>query len=164
MLFRLDLVGIAEDFFLDCVALSDELTEGLGEIHVDCGIASVALSCASIERMSQFNESYRGIGEPTDVLAFPLWEEGGKFAPPEAWDELPLGDVIVSPGFVRQKTGIAGAGCDEEIARLVIHGVLHLIGFDHDTEDREAEMWDLQESILEKYVSRVNGRGGLMAE
>jgi probable rRNA maturation factor len=154
---------LAGDFPTDLESLSEEL-ERLASIIGEAGKAVVALTVASSEMIKNLNASYRGMDEPTDVLSFPLWEERGVFAPPSGWDALPLGDVVVSPEIVRQNAKRENIGYNSEMARMIIHGVLHLIGFDHDTKERYEEMWTIQESILDKYSERARTKGGLMTE
>jgi probable rRNA maturation factor len=125
--------------------------------------AVVSLSAVSPEDIAALNFRYRKLDEPTDVLSFPLWEEDGRFVPPQ-WDSIPLGDVVVCPGIVRRNAERENIGYNSEMARMIIHGVLHLIGFDHDTDGARREMWDMQESVLGKYAERVRAKGGLMSE
>ncbi|MDR2780422.1 MAG: rRNA maturation RNase YbeY [Synergistaceae bacterium] len=155
--------GEARDVPLDTGVLSREMEESLPALG-DYGEVAVALTFVTDGEMKGLNERYRGIGESTDVLSFPLWEEDGRFVPPASWSELPLGDVVVSPDFVRANAEKEDIGYNIEMARIVIHGVLHLVGFGHDTDRRGDEMWGLQEEILGRYLVRMEQRGGLMAE
>jgi probable rRNA maturation factor len=119
----------------------------------------------------RLNDMYRHVQEPTDVLSFPLWEEEGVFAPLASWSDLPLGDIVISPEYVRENAKRVGAGYEGELALVIIHGFLHLIGFDHDTDEREREMWEIQEKLRDDYLAstrRPRARreylGGLMLE
>jgi probable rRNA maturation factor len=85
------------------------------------------------------NREWKGRDAPTDVLAFPLHEPG----------QPPLGDVYL--GFDRAAAQAAELGepRERELARLAIHGTLHVLGWDHPEEGREStEMWAHQERIL----------------
>jgi probable rRNA maturation factor len=152
------------DFPLDGELLSGEIEKSIAPILGGRSIVSVAVTCVPMEEMRELNARYRSVDEATDVLSFPLWEDDGKFVPPDFWEELPLGDVVVSPDFVRQNAERENIGYNNEMARMVIHGVLHLIGFDHDTDERRREMWELQESIVTNFITSGQLRGGLMAE
>ncbi len=110
----------------------------------------VDVSFVSDAEIAALNRQYRGIAEPTDVLSFPLWEEGGVFSPPEDWADLPLGDVVVAPEYVARNTHGA-ADYDREIVLVIVHGALHLIGHDHDSEERERAMWALQDRVRDAY-------------
>jgi probable rRNA maturation factor len=155
--------GGTDDVSLDIGALAREMGESLPALG-DYGEVTVALTFVTDGEMKSLNERYRGVGESTDVLSFPLWETDGRFVPPRSWSDLPLGDVVVSPNFVRANAEEENIGYNIEMARIVIHGVLHLIGFGHDTDRRGDEMKGLQEEILKKYLLRPEQRGGLMAE
>jgi probable rRNA maturation factor len=152
------------DIPLDREILARELEERITGRLLGFEEVDVCLACVTNDEMRRLNARYRNMDEPTDVLSFPLWEEDGKFSPPESWVKLPLGDVVVSPEFVRQNAERENIGYNDEMVRMIIHGVLHLVGFDHDTDERTGEMWGLQEEILEKYLSHAGRQGGLMAE
>lgn len=122
----------------------------------------VSLSLISKEEMKSLNGQYRDIHEPTDVLSFPLWEEAGTFVPPEGWEKLPLGDVVISPEYVLDYVQVSHVEYEREVVLVLIHGILHLIGFDHDTGEKERLMWKEQEALRETYFDRI--RGGLRVE
>lgn len=108
--------------------------------------SSVSVSVATVgeDEMKNLNSSYRNCDAPTDVLSFPNWEEDGRFSPPD-WSDVPLGDVVVCPSVVERNAREHGVSFDSEMALMVFHSVLHLVGYDHDREDREREMWSIQE-------------------
>jgi probable rRNA maturation factor len=113
----------------------------------------VSLSFVEDDKMLALNALYREIDEPTDVLSFPLWEEEGRFCPPEEWSDPPLGDVVVSPAFVRASADGEGLDYAGEIVLMIVHGTLHLVGFDHDTDERENEMRRAQESLRSRFFA-----------
>ena len=111
--------------------------------------------------MTDLNRRFRGEEGPTDVLAFPIDEdaiEGGRSpdsggpgpgaSTPEPYEvPIVLGDVVVCPR-VAQRNAPAHAGTyDDELALLVVHGILHLLGMDH-TDDREAAVMERREREL----------------
>ncbi len=118
--------------------------------NADPGV-ELSLVIASQERVQQLNSSYRGRDEPTDVLAFSAVEEIDTdlppfVAPPDGM--LHLGEVIVSyPQAVAQAEEHQHSA-KKEIAILIIHGVLHLLGYDHDKLELEQEMFARSEEIL----------------
>ena len=118
----------------------------------------VALSFVDDVEIGALNASYRQIDEPTDVLSFPLWEEGGVFSPPTGWDVLPLGDVVVSPAFVEREARAKGSDYSADLALVIVHGALHLVGYDHDTDERQTEMWSAQEHIAEEYAKLMKSQ------
>ena len=133
---------------------------------VRCALASadlrdaveVGLLLTGDDRVRQLNRDYRGEDRTTDVLAFALEESEVAFPrPPDALpslgqvpsDALPtLGQVVVSyPQAVRQAAEY-GHTVEREVAFLVVHGLLHLLGFDHQRPDDEARMLSKQEAIM----------------
>lgn len=115
------------------------------EVSTVLARSRVSLSFVSDDEIRRLNAEYRDIDEATDVLSFPLFEdEHGNFVPPSDWEEIPLGDVVVAPGSVREE------GASDEL--MIVHGTLHLIGFDHDEPEREERMFRAQEEILRAYL------------
>lgn len=91
--------------------------------------------------IAALNETYRGVAGPTDVLAFPMAE--GAFGDVSA--EL-LGDVVISVETASRQA--READLDAELALLLIHGILHLVGFDHGTAAERRAMWRKQAELL----------------
>jgi probable rRNA maturation factor len=89
-----------------------------------------------------------GIDAPTDVLSFSAQEDGGPFvAAPEAGGYL--GDVILSYPRAVEQARERGHSTEQELDLLIVHGILHLLGYDHASEGEKAVMWAQQEAILE---------------
>ena len=88
------------------------------------------------------NREYRGKDRPTDVLAFPLQE--GEFA--QVGDAL--GDVVISLETAKRQAAENGLTPAQEVDRLLVHGVLHLIGYDHEVSPREARRMQRKEKAL----------------
>ena len=87
--------------------------------------------------MAKLNKTYRGISKPTNVLAFPMQE--GEFS-----DITPglLGDVVISMETAEREAITAEISLEERTSQLLIHGILHLLGFDHERGDAEARtLW-----------------------
>lgn len=118
----------------------------------------VGLLLTGDDRVRRLNRDYRGEDRTTDVLAFALEESEVAFPRPS--DALPtlgqvpsdalraLGQVVVSyPQAVRQAAEY-GHTVEREVAFLVVHGLLHLLGFDHQRPDDEARMLSKQEAIM----------------
>ncbi len=122
--------------------------------------AEISLSFVKDEEMKDLNRKYRGIDSSTDILSFPLWEEEGEFAPPEGWDPIPLGDLIISPEKVAENAADAGINFENELVTVLSHGLLHLIGFDHSDPEEERLMWAEQDKMTEDFFSgkREGGR------
>ncbi len=115
---------------------------------------SVDLSVAfvSSEYMRNLNLQYRELDEPTDVLSFPLWEVEGAFRPTWSGPDLPLGDVVICEDVVRESAEEQGIPFFDAICLILSHGVLHLIGFDHYSEEDRVRMFGLQETMRDGLV------------
>ncbi len=96
------------------------------------------------EFMAGLNSEYRGKDGPTDVLSFTLgeWLEG------ENGRRYIAGDVVICTGVMSRNAACFGVSENEELKRLIVHGVLHLAGMDHETNGREEPMLSRQEAIL----------------
>jgi probable rRNA maturation factor len=104
------------------------------------------------ETVKQLNRDYRGVDEPTDVLAFhmlPHKEADSSFAlPPDGVTRL--GEVIISYPQAVEQAKKQGHSTERELALLVIHGVLHLLGYDHEEAGEEAKMREKEKELLEQ--------------
>ncbi|MBZ1506923.1 rRNA maturation RNase YbeY, partial [Leuconostoc mesenteroides] len=105
----------------------------------------------------QYNKKYRGIDKPTDVISFAIEEDGDDLPvlPDELMDaELAknIGDILVSVDIINSQAEYLGHSYERELGFLVVHGFLHLNGYDHMLGDaEEKEMFDLQREILDNY-------------
>jgi probable rRNA maturation factor len=112
----------------------------------------VSLVFTDSETVQRLNRDYRGVDEPTDVLAFymlPQKEADDSFAlPPDGVTRL--GEVIISYPQAVEQAKEQGHSTERELALLVIHGILHLLGYDHEEPEEEAEMRAREKELLEK--------------
>ena len=101
------------------------------------------------EEMRRYNERFMKREGPTDVLAFPLehLHPGQRVAVSPNGPPLNLGDVFICPKVVKENAGIAGVDYSDELSLMVVHGILHLLGYDH-FDDREAEAMERREAEL----------------
>lgn len=122
-----------EDFSLDDVEIGLTLTD-------DAAIA-------------QLNEQFRATAGPTDVLSFPIWSAeqlADVLSSPEKYPERPLllGDVVISTETAQRQAAEYGHGFGRELAFLFVHGVLHLLGYEHDDESSRRAMRAKEEAVL----------------
>ena len=103
--------------------------------------AGLAILLTDDERIQTLNREYRHIDRPTDVLSFPM-DEGH----PEMDDYL--GDVAIAVPVAQEQAEQGGHTLTAELALLTIHGVLHLLGYDHLEPDEKSAMWATQRRIL----------------
>jgi len=97
-----------------------------------------SVAFVSDDRMKQLNEMFRGKGATTDVLSFP--HEPDEFDP----DKDNLGDIVISTEQAQKQSDENGLSLDAEIRQLILHGVLHLCGYDHETDDGEMNARELE--------------------
>jgi probable rRNA maturation factor len=150
------------------IFLADEQTEevGLSDLHSLAQLVlreegysnqvEVTLIFVSESEMAAYNERFLDRSGPTDVLAFPVEELMPGVVPdtdPQG-PPLMLGDVIIAPGYVRQQAESNGVEFDDEMALMVTHGILHLLGYDH-VDDEEAERMESRERELLAMVGKI---------
>ncbi|MER2599988.1 MAG: rRNA maturation RNase YbeY [Caldilineales bacterium] len=101
--------------------------------------------------LQQLNHAYRGINAPTDVLSFAAQDDAGANGQSfvTARERNYLGDVVISFPTAQHQAEAAGQSVEAELCLLAVHGVLHLLGYDHADEAEEADMWARQARILE---------------
>lgn len=104
----------------------------------------VSITFTNNEEIHQLNKEYRDIDRPTDVLSFPFYNS---FNLPVKM----LGDVIISLEKAESQSEEYGHSFKREISFLIVHGILHLLGYDHHTPEEEKEMFGLQKELLQEY-------------
>lgn len=92
------------------------------------------------------NREYRGIDQPTDVLAFPMEPDDGAFEDPA------LGDIVISVERAREQARQFKHPLRREVAVLTVHGLLHLLGYEDESDPGAAAMWSKQKALLEKIL------------
>jgi probable rRNA maturation factor len=132
------------------VELLDLAEFALKELLVD-ERAELEISLVDEAEMTRLHEEWMDEAGPTDVLSFPMDE----LRPNELSenDEVPvvLGDVVICPDVARKQGDTAGHGMEQELRILLVHGILHLLGFDHLEPEEEAEMFALQGKIVKDW-------------
>jgi probable rRNA maturation factor len=106
--------------------------------------ADVSVRVVNASEMQQLNNEYREQDKPTNVLSFPAGEIEG--LPCDA--DIPLGDIVVCAEIVRSEAGEQGKTVAAHWAHMLVHGTLHLLGFDHENESDAALMEGLEIQIL----------------
>jgi probable rRNA maturation factor len=117
----------------------------------------ISLVITGQERIQELNKEYRGIDSPTDVLSFSMSEQ--KEEEPTAFIGPPdglvhLGEVIISYPQAQIQAKERGHSLNREMATLIIHGVLHILGFDHEKPEMEPRMTAREKEILSDLDSR----------
>jgi len=107
--------------------------------------ALISVAFVGSEMMAQLNEQFLSRDGPTDVITFGLSRNGGKMPV--------IGDIYVCPPVAQRNAKSLGIAASEELSRLIVHGTLHVLGYDHPQgEGRTASpMWKRQERILDSF-------------
>lgn len=112
----------------------------------------VGIMFVTDEAMARHNRRFLGGNGPTDVLALPLVPQGDRPPAPDGAtaDPVPfgLGDVFVAPRFVHRQAREHGSHPEDEMSLMVTHGLLHLLGYDHETEAEAVVMEERERSLL----------------
>jgi len=113
-------------------------------------LSELSIALVDDEEMAHLNEQYRGIEGPTDVLSF-----GCDDPCPTPGDEpVTLGDVVIAPAVAERQAAELGHSVEHELDVLLVHGVLHLLGYDHEAEDDAGAMAARESALLDSYAAR----------
>ena len=109
-------------------------------------LGDISIVLTDDSEVHEYNLEYRGIDRPTDVLSFRAAEGGELISPPDGF----LGDIMISLERAQTQAQEYGHSLTRELSFLVIHGVLHLLGYDHTEEEDRAVMERRQREILDE--------------
>ena len=151
------------------IQIADSLSLEINtELLEEAALATLRLSGSSPEaeltilltddaQMQQLNSQFLGVDAPTDVLSFPTGQFPatgftsddfpGDFIDPDTHKPY-LGDIAISCPRAQVQASSVGNSLIDELRLLVVHGTLHLLGYDHAEPDEKADMWALQSQIL----------------
>ena len=138
--------GLVEEGWVRKIAQTVLKAEGVAPPY------EVSLVFTDSETVQKLNRDYRGVDEPTDVLSFymlPQKETDSSFAlPPDGVTRL--GEVIISYPQAAEQAKEQGHSVDKELTLLIIHGILHLLGYDHEQPEEEVKMRAREKELLEE--------------
>jgi len=103
--------------------------------------SEVSIALVDKEAMRALNMRFRALDSPTDVLAFDLGDD----------DEL-FGEVVISPQVAAEQAIEAGITGTEEVQQLLVHGLLHLVNYCHESEEDSQRMFDRQEALIREFM------------
>ncbi len=146
------------------VFVADEQSDtiGLAELHSLAELimreerypsdAEVTLLFVDEDEMASYNDRFLGRDGPTDVLAFPVEDLLPGVVPDSQHQGPPLmlGDVVIAPAYVRRQAEDLGVTFEDEMALMVTHGILHLLGYDHEEDDDAERMEERERQLLGK--------------
>ena len=110
-------------------------------------LAELCIKAVDEDTIAQLNEQWMEKDGPTDVLAFPMDELRPGLVSEEP-EEGVLGDLVLCPSVAERQAGTAGHDTEAEIELLTVHGILHLLGYDHAEPEEHREMFALQDQLL----------------
>lgn len=118
------------------ISLHVSLLEQICDEHTHKEVELLIVDAQSIQEL---NREHRGKDVPTDVLSFPI----------DDFPHSPLGSIVINHELAHEKAKELGHGIEEEITLLFIHGLLHLLGYDHEVDS--GEMRDKEEALIHQY-------------
>ncbi|MBE0430557.1 MAG: rRNA maturation RNase YbeY [Dehalococcoidia bacterium] len=141
---------VVDEHWVESIALQVLRTEGVAQPY------ELSLVFTDSETVQRLNRDYRGLDEVTDVLAFRMLnpqDSDVSFAvPPDGVTHL--GEVIISCPRAAEQAGEQGHSFEYELALLIIHGLLHLLGHDHEEPEEEARMKEKERRLMNHATKR----------
>lgn len=134
---------VDNNLYNDYDYLNGVINRTLKELKVKNAIFSIIF--VSMEEIHELNKRYRGIDRPTDVISFALEDDADKIM-----DFRVLGDIYICIDKMKEQALSYGHSNKRELSFLTVHGLLHLLGYDHQTKEEEELMFGLQEKILKE--------------
>ena len=119
------------DINIDCHDIENIIVKIMG--HLNCANQEVSILLTGDKDIRHLNQEFRSIDQPTDVLSFPQNADEDLCIP----EEIILGDIAVSLDIAKAQAKEHGLDFKEEIILLLIHGILHLLGYDHEISEKE---------------------------
>ncbi|MBJ8342285.1 MULTISPECIES: rRNA maturation RNase YbeY [Antrihabitans] len=118
--------------------------------------AELSMVLVDLDTMADLHMRWMDLPGPTDVMSFPMdeLEPGGRPDSPMPGPSM-LGDIVLCPAFAATQAKKAGHSLAHELALLTVHGVLHLLGFDHAEPEEEKEMFGLQNNLLAEWYESI---------
>jgi probable rRNA maturation factor len=125
---------------IDIVAWVDRAIDAAGHTSA----AEISVRVVDATEMQQLNKEFREQDKPTNVLSFPVGVFGGL---PQGAD-VPLGDIVICASVVADEAEQQGKALAHHWAHMIVHGTLHLLGFDHESDNDAAKMENLEVQIM----------------
>ena len=121
----------------------------LFHLGIDHGPVEISLLACDDSAIAELNKDFRGKASPTNVLSWPAEELTPPALPrPDPDGTVALGDIAISFDTCAREAAAAGKPLDLHVTHLIVHGVLHLLGYDHENDAEAAEMDQLETEIL----------------
>ncbi|MFJ5768565.1 rRNA maturation RNase YbeY [Psychrobacillus sp. NPDC093180] len=155
---EIDLMDETQTISEESIKLVEKVLTSAGEqLGVKEG-SEVSVTFVTNDAIQEINKTYRKKDMPTDVISFAMEEMGeGEIEIKDANLPTLLGDIIISVERTTEQAASYGHTFERELCFLAVHGFLHLLGYDHGTEEEEKEMFSLQETILQAFGLKREG-------
>ncbi|MET3682448.1 putative rRNA maturation factor [Alkalibacillus flavidus] len=149
---QIDLIDETEKVQDDLIQLLHDVLQYAAQQEAVDDAAEMSVTLVDDETIQQINADYRGKDYATDVISFAL-EEQGEGEMDIIGDDIPvhLGDIVISIDRAEAQADEYNHSFEREFAFLGVHGLLHLLGYDHETETDEKAMFHKQETILQSF-------------
>jgi len=141
---QISITSHREPEFLDLSAF-ERLAEFALEREDAPSNSELSIAIVELAEMSDLNQRYRGLSGPTDVLSFGCDDPCAVLGPDEP---VTLGDVVIAPEVAEAQAAEYGHTIEEELNLLLVHGVLHLLGYDHESDEDAGAMQAREQAIL----------------
>ncbi|MGO3928974.1 rRNA maturation RNase YbeY [Rhodopseudomonas pseudopalustris] len=125
----------------------DAIAAAAASVEADTGGAELAVMLTDDAGIQTLNANWRGFDKPTNVLSFPALQPTGKL--PEGAPRM-LGDIAIAYQTTRREADEEGKPFNHHLSHLAVHGFLHLVGYDHETDSDAEEMEELERQILSR--------------
>lgn len=146
------------DFALDEMELVACAKYVMGEMKVNSR-SDLCIKLVDESAMEVLHKQWMDLPGPTDVMSFPMDELRPGRDEQEPAEGI-LGDVVMCPSVAARQARGAGHATEEELLLLLTHGILHLLGFDHEQPDEERDMFELQRTLLLTFLAGRGRRAG----
>jgi len=138
--------------FIDRTRITNLIEKAFSILEVE-PVPELSIIITGDNKLQSLNKSYRDIDETTDVLSF-----CNEYLDLETGINY-LGDIFISYPRADEQAKLGGHQTDLELELLIVHGLLHLVGYDHDDKTTKIKMWKLQSQILESLGNMVGVKG-----
>lgn len=136
-----------DEEFIDRVDAADLIWAVTATLEAEGQAGDITVVVTTDEAVGELNAQYRDTGGPTDVLSFPAQDPTPGFVSAPEMDAY-LGDIVIALPFTERQAAGLGRALRDELRLLVVHGTLHLLGYDHAEPNEEADMWTRQDAVL----------------
>ena len=131
----------------ELLSLLEEMGNFVLRLEGQSGECEVSVILVDNNYIQELNLTYRGLDSPTDVLSFNLQDDMTS----DLGEDKILGDVVISMEKAGEQADLYGHSLRREVAFLAVHGILHLLGYDHETTEAEQEMKGKKDLVLKKF-------------